>query len=279
MHCLFPRRRCDVEGGESGLRGEVAQGLPLRSAGPGAFPLPRATARSARLSAGKDSDQSNGHPLVAIPGAAAGSAGRWLLEIPASLSFNPEKRSNDLPPGFRAFPSGESARRVADCGERSASAGPRNARSAVEYQRTRAFYRLPLASGSARAFTTAATSFCIRAKCRRTKTRREFPIPFWKRWPPGCRCSRPGTAEFRRPWRTDAAALLVDERDYQGLAAEMKKITRTPHSFAEMGILASESVSADFEQGAHIAQSGSALPAKRSRLQTKPWPSPDRKYR
>ena len=33
---------------------------------------------------------------------------------------------------------------------------------------------------------------------------------------------------------------LVDERDYQALAAEMKKITRTQHSFAEMGVLASE---------------------------------------
>ncbi len=47
---------------------------------------------------------------------------------------------------------------------------------------------------------------------------------------------------------------LVEERDYQALAAEMKKITRAPYSFAEMGVLASESVSAHFEQSLHIAQ-------------------------
>jgi len=46
---------------------------------------------------------------------------------------------------------------------------------------------------------------------------------------------------------------LVDERDYQALAAEMKKITRSPHSFAEMGVLASESVAAHFEQRIHIS--------------------------
>jgi sugar (pentulose or hexulose) kinase len=34
----------------------------------------------------------------------------------------------------------------------------------------------------------------------------------------------------------------------------MKKITRTRHSFAEMGMLASESVAAHFEQRLHIAQ-------------------------
>lgn len=47
---------------------------------------------------------------------------------------------------------------------------------------------------------------------------------------------------------------LVEERDHQALAAEMKKITRTPHSFCEMGVLASESVAAHFEQRRHIAQ-------------------------
>lgn len=47
---------------------------------------------------------------------------------------------------------------------------------------------------------------------------------------------------------------LVEERDYHALAAEMKKITRAPYSFAEMGVLASESVAAHFEQRAHIAQ-------------------------
>src|SRR6185503_18476736 len=47
---------------------------------------------------------------------------------------------------------------------------------------------------------------------------------------------------------------LVDERDYQALGAEMKKITRSQHSFAEMGVLASESVSTNFEQRSHIAQ-------------------------
>ena len=47
---------------------------------------------------------------------------------------------------------------------------------------------------------------------------------------------------------------LVAERDYRSLAEEMKKITRTPHSFAEMGVLASESVAAEFEQQAQIRQ-------------------------
>jgi colanic acid/amylovoran biosynthesis glycosyltransferase len=47
---------------------------------------------------------------------------------------------------------------------------------------------------------------------------------------------------------------LVDERDYQALAAEMKKITRTQHSFGEMGALASESIAANFEQRTQIAQ-------------------------
>jgi len=47
---------------------------------------------------------------------------------------------------------------------------------------------------------------------------------------------------------------LVEERDYRALAAEMKKMTRTRHSFAEIGVLASESVAAHFEQRLQIAQ-------------------------
>jgi colanic acid/amylovoran biosynthesis glycosyltransferase len=46
---------------------------------------------------------------------------------------------------------------------------------------------------------------------------------------------------------------LVAERDYQALAVEMQKMTRSPRTFAEMGVLASESVAAHFEQSAQIA--------------------------
>ncbi len=46
---------------------------------------------------------------------------------------------------------------------------------------------------------------------------------------------------------------LVAERDYTALAAEMKKMTRSRRSFAEMGGLASESVAANFEQRAQIS--------------------------
>jgi len=46
---------------------------------------------------------------------------------------------------------------------------------------------------------------------------------------------------------------LVAERDHEALAKEMKKITSNRHSFAEMGILASESVAANFEQRMQIA--------------------------
>ncbi len=46
---------------------------------------------------------------------------------------------------------------------------------------------------------------------------------------------------------------LVEERDYEALAAEMKKMTRSRRSFAEMGVLASESVAANFEQRAQTA--------------------------
>jgi colanic acid/amylovoran biosynthesis glycosyltransferase len=48
--------------------------------------------------------------------------------------------------------------------------------------------------------------------------------------------------------------VLVEERDHEALAAEMKKMTQTPHFFSEMGILASEAVARDFEQGMHIAE-------------------------
>ena len=47
---------------------------------------------------------------------------------------------------------------------------------------------------------------------------------------------------------------LVDERDYQALAREMQKMTRSARTFAEMGVLASESVAINFEQSAQIAQ-------------------------
>ena len=46
---------------------------------------------------------------------------------------------------------------------------------------------------------------------------------------------------------------LVDERDFAALAAEMEKMTRRRHSFSEMGVLASESVAANFEQRIQIA--------------------------
>ncbi|HEX3818561.1 MAG TPA: glycosyltransferase [Chthoniobacterales bacterium] len=46
---------------------------------------------------------------------------------------------------------------------------------------------------------------------------------------------------------------LVEERDHEALAAEMKKITQSGEAFAEMGVLASESVAKDFEQGMQIA--------------------------
>jgi glycosyltransferase involved in cell wall biosynthesis len=46
---------------------------------------------------------------------------------------------------------------------------------------------------------------------------------------------------------------LVDERDFEALAGEMTKMTRSRSSFAEMGVLASEFVAANFEQQAQIA--------------------------
>lgn len=46
---------------------------------------------------------------------------------------------------------------------------------------------------------------------------------------------------------------LVEERDHAALAEEMFKITQLPHTFGEMGLLASESVATHFEQRAQIA--------------------------
>ena len=45
----------------------------------------------------------------------------------------------------------------------------------------------------------------------------------------------------------------MEERDHTALAGEMFKITRLPHTFGEMGLLASESVATHFEQRAQIA--------------------------
>jgi colanic acid/amylovoran biosynthesis glycosyltransferase len=47
---------------------------------------------------------------------------------------------------------------------------------------------------------------------------------------------------------------LVAERDYEALAEEMTKITNSRETFAEMGVLASESVAANFEQGMQIGK-------------------------
>jgi colanic acid/amylovoran biosynthesis glycosyltransferase len=48
--------------------------------------------------------------------------------------------------------------------------------------------------------------------------------------------------------------LLVDERDFVALAGAMKEIVRSPVAFREMGVLASESVAANFEQREQIRQ-------------------------
>ncbi len=47
---------------------------------------------------------------------------------------------------------------------------------------------------------------------------------------------------------------LVEERDFEALAAAMKKIVRSAYAFREMGALASESVAANFEQREQIRQ-------------------------
>ncbi len=63
------------------------------------------------------------------------------------------------------------------------------------------------------------------------------------------------TGRATRDWQElDARHYLHPFTDFRALAAEMKKITRTPHTFGEMGVLASESVAAHFEQRLHIAQ-------------------------
>ena len=50
------------------------------------------------------------------------------------------------------------------------------------------------------------------------------------------------------------SGLLVEERDFEALATEMKAIVRAPLAFREMGALASESVAANFEQREQIRQ-------------------------
>jgi colanic acid/amylovoran biosynthesis glycosyltransferase len=47
---------------------------------------------------------------------------------------------------------------------------------------------------------------------------------------------------------------LVEERDFEALAAAMKNLVRSPNAFREMGALASESVAANFEQREQIRQ-------------------------
>jgi glycosyltransferase involved in cell wall biosynthesis len=48
--------------------------------------------------------------------------------------------------------------------------------------------------------------------------------------------------------------LLVEERDFEALAASMKEIARSRNAFREMGLLANEHVTANFEQSSQIAQ-------------------------
>ncbi|MDQ3626377.1 MAG: glycosyltransferase [Verrucomicrobiota bacterium] len=48
--------------------------------------------------------------------------------------------------------------------------------------------------------------------------------------------------------------LLVEERDFEALAASLKEIARSPNAFREMGLLGSEYVAANFEQTAQIRQ-------------------------
>ena len=47
---------------------------------------------------------------------------------------------------------------------------------------------------------------------------------------------------------------LVEERDFEALAAAMKNLVRSPFAFREMGALGSESVAANFEQREQIRQ-------------------------
>jgi colanic acid/amylovoran biosynthesis glycosyltransferase len=48
--------------------------------------------------------------------------------------------------------------------------------------------------------------------------------------------------------------LLVEERDFEALASALKEIARSRSAFREMGVLANEHVTANFEQSAQIAQ-------------------------
>src|SRR5947209_19033319 len=50
------------------------------------------------------------------------------------------------------------------------------------------------------------------------------------------------------------SGLLVEERDFEALAAAMKNLVPSPFAFREMGALASESVAANFEQREQIRQ-------------------------
>src|SRR5439155_5402658 len=124
VHRLFSRRGCDVEGGESGLRGEVAQSFSCGAARAGAVALARATPDSTWLSPGSDSNQSNRDSTRTVPGRAPGSAQGETVEVSPSLPAHSEKRPNDLPARVRDFPAGKSARGIVHRGERSAPASP-----------------------------------------------------------------------------------------------------------------------------------------------------------
>lgn len=50
------------------------------------------------------------------------------------------------------------------------------------------------------------------------------------------------------------SGFLVAERDHEGLAAAMTRLASSAHLFREMGVLASESVAANFEQAAQISR-------------------------
>jgi glycosyltransferase involved in cell wall biosynthesis len=50
------------------------------------------------------------------------------------------------------------------------------------------------------------------------------------------------------------SGFLVEERDFEALAAAMKNLVRSPFAFREMGALGSESVAANFEQREQIRQ-------------------------
>ena len=67
---------------------------------------------------------------------------------------------------------------------------------------------------SAQAFTTAAISSFIRAKCLADENQGgEFPIQSSKQWRQECRCSPPSTAEFTEAVESGRCGALVEERD------------------------------------------------------------------